>query len=71
MVRASQLSYLAPNSTIKTLYKTRTNKVVRSASKGKDESVKSSHKDSNTVNIKKYASYLRKDELFRTKYART
>lgn len=62
------------NPTIKTLYKSRASKVVRSASKGKDDSVpKSNHKESHTVNIKKYSSYLSKgkDDLIRTKYAKT
>ena len=71
LVRASQLSCLAANSTAKTLCRPRAGKAVRSASKGKEEPAKSGHKESNTVNVKKYGSYLRKDELFRTKYART
>lgn len=48
--------------------------MVRSASKGKDDSIpKSNHKESHTVNIKKYSSYLSKgkDDLLRTKYAKT
>lgn len=75
MTKANELSNLAQNPTIKTLYKARANKaVVRSASKGKDDSIpKSNHKESHTVNIKKYSSYLSKgkEDLFRTKYAKT
>jgi antitoxin component of MazEF toxin-antitoxin module len=74
LTKSNEQSNIIQNPTIKTLYKGRPSKVVRSASKGKDDSIpKSNHKESNTVNIKKYSSYLSKgkDDLFRTKYAKT
>lgn len=74
LTKPNEQSNIIQHPTIKTLYKGRPSKVVRSASKGKDDSIpKNNHKESNTVNIKKYSSYLSKgkDDLFRTKYAKT
>lgn len=61
----------------RTLYKNRFGKggLVRSASKNKEDSIpKSTHKDSNTVSLKKkYESLIGKgrDEMTKTKYVKT